>query len=273
MMARIIIAVIFVPVFVFIIFLSNPIFYNLVVSIVLLVGLFEYYVILKRVKVHIINWLNVLFLLTVLYEIFNMLALETISKTIFYYIFYFIFCFGFYLILVMLISLFTRGIKDALMRMIFTIFGGLYIVILGSSIIIVREFGPYKTLLLFLIIWCYDSSAYLIGTAFGKHKIMPLVSPKKSIEGLIGGILVVSGVVIALKYTTNIIPFNSTLYTILAVIIICLFAQAGDLVESLLKRFCRVKDSSRIIPGHGGILDKIDSFLTATPVYLLLLTI
>jgi len=146
-------------------------------------------------------------------------------------------------------------------------------VFLGSSLFFVRSIGPYNTLFLFAVVWFYDSGAYFIGSKFGKRKLSPYISPKKTIEGLVGGIIVTLLIITALKYikiTSVLVPYDNIGYVYVLVIVLCLAAQAGDLLESMLKRYCGVKDSSNLLMGHGGVLDKLDSFLIAAPVYLLL---
>lgn len=114
-----------------------------------------------------------------------------------------------------------------------------------------------------LIIIATDSGAYLIGRKFGKRKLWPLISPNKTIEGAIGGVLLAC--VIGVLYQL-IFSFHSSM---LAVILVTMFAsmagQLGDLVESAYKRYYNVKDSGNILPGHGGVLDRFDSWLFVFP--------
>ena len=133
------------------------------------------------------------------------------------------------------------------------------------------------TALVFLPIfltWATDIGAYAFGRAFGKTKLMPTVSPGKTVAGAVGGLGL--AVIICLLYVRLILmPFAQLGLTIqgavLFGIIVSLAAQTGDLAESLLKREAGVKDSSRIIPGHGGILDRFDSLLFVLPIAYLLL--
>ena len=269
MIARIVVAVIFVPLFILLIFNDNTIFYNAVVSVSLFMALLEYNGMIKKSGIRTFNWLNLLFLITLLYGLFKIRIFES-NIIVLYRLFTVIIV---YSILMTAFSLFTKDVKESLLRIVFTLFGAFYIVILGSSMFLIRSVGIYQTLFLFIVVWIYDSGAYFVGTALGRKKIMPLISPNKSLEGLIGGIVLSLVVVSVLRYTTNIIPFNNIIYLYFVTVVLCISAQTGDLLESLLKRFCGVKDSSNIIPGHGGILDKIDSFLIATPIFLLLSTL
>lgn len=119
---------------------------------------------------------------------------------------------------------------------------------------------PYKLLSLFLIVWLADIAAYFVGSRFGKHKLAPSISPGKSIEGAIGGLVVV-GIVIGLI-------FHSIPMIILALVTV-IISIIGDLFESFMKRCQGLKDSGKILPGHGGILDRIDSLISAAPLFAL----
>jgi phosphatidate cytidylyltransferase len=129
--------------------------------------------------------------------------------------------------------------------------------------------GGHRWLLLALaIVWAADTGAYFAGRAFGRNKLAPRVSPNKTIEGLFGG--VVAGMVLAVGAA----PFaGATLgqlpYVAIVALWTILFSVVGDLFESLLKRHVGAKDSSHLIPGHGGVLDRIDSQLAALPVFAL----
>lgn len=118
------------------------------------------------------------------------------------------------------------------------------------------------------IVWAADSGAYFAGRKFGKHKLAPQVSPNKTIEGLLGGLLagVVTGLVFG--WLAGATPAQLPLLAVACVATV-LFSVVGDLFESLLKRHVGAKDSGTLIPGHGGILDRIDGVLAALPVFLL----
>lgn len=131
------------------------------------------------------------------------------------------------------------------------------------------QFNGLLLLAIFIFIWVNDTGAYLVGSRWGKRRLAPNISPKKSVEGSIGGLLLVllSAVVLRLL----LFPELSWLRILLIAAVVSIFGTIGDLFESSLKRRAGVKDSGKLIPGHGGILDRIDSLLLAVPaVYLLL---
>ncbi len=115
-----------------------------------------------------------------------------------------------------------------------------------------------------IVIWSTDSGAYFIGRAIGKHKLWPEISPNKTVEGSIGGIVCALIIVFIYQFF---VPLNESLLTLVVfTIVLSIFGQLGDLVESALKRHFLVKDSGNILPGHGGILDRFDSLLFVLPV-------
>jgi phosphatidate cytidylyltransferase len=130
--------------------------------------------------------------------------------------------------------------------------------------------GCFLPLYVLLVIWVFDTSSYFTGRAFGKHRFFPSVSPKKTVEGFIGGIVgavlfgVIYGLSVDMSYTAH--------FTAIA-IVTALAGQAGDLAESVIKRDLGVKDSSHIIPGHGGILDRFDSLIFASPAVYVYITV
>ncbi|HEY4190923.1 MAG TPA: phosphatidate cytidylyltransferase [Candidatus Limnocylindrales bacterium] len=165
--------------------------------------------------------------------------------------------------------------RDGLVAWIATVFGAVYVGLLAFILHVasmappVADSAPLAAmgaergwiLLLVLGVWSYDTGAYLVGRQVGRHKFMTHISPSKSIEGLVGG-LVACTVVVALMLAGL---GQAAIGAIVLGPLLGLVAQAGDLAESMLKRAAGAKDSGTLIPGHGGILDRVDSFLFAAP--------
>ena len=139
---------------------------------------------------------------------------------------------------------------------------------LGYHLILLRNAEPVGRHLIFLlagIIWCSDTGAYLVGRAFGKHKLGTPVSPRKTVEGTIGGLVVGT----LTSFVLSMILLKGTLSWVNAVFIgllLSVLGQLGDLSASLMKRTAGVKDSGQVIPGHGGFIDRCDSLIFSTPV-------
>ncbi len=175
-------------------------------------------------------------------------------------------------------ELFRKG-KSAVLNTGGTLFGIFYIALFSSTLIGIREFfaeeivysrGGYLIIALFVTLWLCDSAAYFLGTAFGKHKLFPRVSPKKSWEGAVSGfVFSVLGMIVMRELFLNFLSFPQAL---LFGALVGIVGQVGDLIESMIKRDAGVKDSSALIPGHGGIFDRFDSLIFSAPfVYLFLI--
>ncbi|MFP9099212.1 phosphatidate cytidylyltransferase [Flavobacterium sp. RHBU_24] len=124
------------------------------------------------------------------------------------------------------------------------------------------DYNPYVIIGMFVLIWANDTFAYIVGKSIGKTKLFERISPKKTVEGFIGGVVfTVAGAYILGLYYTFLTPLQWMVFAA----ILSVFGTLGDLVESKLKRTSGVKDSGSIMPGHGGILDRLDSVLFAIP--------
>lgn len=169
------------------------------------------------------------------------------------------------LIFAMLLLIFTVLLKnkftfdDAGFLMLAMIYVGMGFYYLIET----RGAGLNYIIYVLFVIWATDTGAYFVGRSLGKRKLWPQISPNKTIEGALGGIIAagIVGVVFQLVY-----PFDySMVIVILVTVLVSLIGQLGDLVESAFKRHYDVKDSGNILPGHGGILDRLDSLLFVLP--------
>ena len=152
----------------------------------------------------------------------------------------------------------------------------LYIISAYSSIIYVRDFGDhgkYLYLLIFIGAWVTDTFAYFSGMLLGKHKLIPDVSPKKTVEGSIGGTLFCAIAFVVFGVITNTWFGTDANFLLLAIggIFMAVIAQIGDLIMSVVKRHFGIKDYGKIFPGHGGVLDRFDSILAVAIVMALFL--
>jgi len=154
-----------------------------------------------------------------------------------------------------------------------TLFGVFYVAWLGSHLILLRELPHLKGLeyslgfsfviITFVLTWCYDTGAYFIGSRLGRHPLLPGVSPGKTIEGAVGGML--SSIIGILVARATIAPYITLAQAIGLAFAASIIGQLGDLSESMIKRDVKIKDSSKTIPGHGGVLDRFDSLLFTAP--------
>ncbi|MBL4952677.1 phosphatidate cytidylyltransferase [Neobacillus sp. OS1-32] len=145
----------------------------------------------------------------------------------------------------------------------FTILSAIYVGIGFYFFIQTREAGLVYIFYSIFIVWATDSGAYFVGRAYGRKKLWPEISPNKTVEGFFGGII--SAVVVGILFGVF-SDINATIITLIAMtVILSVFGQLGDLVQSAYKRHFNVKDSGNILPGHGGILDRFDSLLFVLP--------
>ncbi|MCL9805543.1 phosphatidate cytidylyltransferase [Flavobacterium amniphilum] len=173
-------------------------------------------------------------------------------------------------LILLMVWLFDRNQKQFMQSGWFTLTG--YIIfsfVCITKIPIVKEgFVPSIIIGIFILIWTNDTFAYLVGKSMGKHKLFERISPKKTIEGFVGGMVfaILASILIAAYYVP---AFSFTTWVLIAVIA-SIFGTVGDLVESKFKRLANVKDSGNIMPGHGGIYDRLDSIIFVAPFVLLL---
>ncbi|MCB9729875.1 MAG: phosphatidate cytidylyltransferase [Deltaproteobacteria bacterium] len=149
------------------------------------------------------------------------------------------------------------------------LYGGTAFILVTFGAVLSLGTSPPALMVSFAIVWLGDTGAYFAGRALGRHKLYELISPKKTIEGAVGGLL--ASVLGAWAMAAWIYPTLPLWKLITAAVVGGVVAQCGDLVESAFKRSYGVKDSGKLLPGHGGVLDRLDGFLFAAPVLAVLL--
>jgi phosphatidate cytidylyltransferase len=235
---------------------SEWLFFALIVGVVL-AGVYEFFSMTDRVGIEgypiVAALLSLLLLLTFKFEGRYLLEWGVVS----------------FLALFIAWGIKDKNIKVALDQISYTLLGILYVAGLSGYFILIHgiEAGRLWIVFLFLIIWLGDSAAYYGGRKFGQRPLAPDISPGKTIEGAVFGLAgsFVGGIIAKLTFLQGV----SVLHCLLAALICGIIGQLGDLAESILKRYTGVKDSGRLMPGHGGVLDRIDSLLFAGPVFYL----
>ncbi|WP_295730709.1 phosphatidate cytidylyltransferase [uncultured Muribaculum sp.] len=175
------------------------------------------------------------------------------------------------LLLRMVYTLYSRE-ERPLYSLAKSLMAQIYIALPLMALQYVYGISAHLVLMMFILIWLNDTGAFLVGSAIGRHRLFPRISPKKSWEGFWGGMAFCIGASVAAKLIWPEYFYLDMGLMVGLGIITCVFATWGDLIESLIKRTIGVKDSGKLLPGHGGILDRIDSLLVvsiATLAYLL----
>lgn len=265
MRKRIIASIIGLPLVIFCI-VYGGLFLKALVLAVSLMGMFEFNLAFsKDVKpVHFIGYIFAV------YFVFNSgdITYQTNYMNIFVSLF----------ILTLLVYTVIFNSSNKVMDTLTTFFGFFYVCFIFVHIDLIRNhaLGLYFVWLVFISAWGSDTGAYFVGLKFGKHKLIPSLSPKKTVEGAVGG--VISAAALAFVYGLIINRFfdidNTSIIYIYPIIGFAgsILGQIGDLAASAMKRYAKIKDFGKIIPGHGGILDRFDSvLLTAPAVYYIML--
>lgn len=261
---RVLVAVIALPLFLVVIYLGD-IYFAITICAIASVALWEFYRLAEKKGYAVSKELGLVLgvlIIAVAYAT-HISSLPTMKIVI-------VICF-LLILFSFLVSLFSKN-KNMLANMGMMLTGVIYVSVPFAMLVFMRlsnESGLVLIYTIFIAIWSCDTMAYFIGRKFGKRPLMKSVSPNKTIAGAIGGLFgAVAGAVVFVTIVSW--SFNSMTTSILAntivVGLICgIFGQLGDLIESKLKRDANVKDSSHLIPGHGGMLDRFDSVIFAVP--------
>jgi phosphatidate cytidylyltransferase len=228
-----------------------------------LIGMYEFFNVIKEKNIHAMKYIG--YILCIIYYF-------TLSSTVNYNVFFLLIIAATFVMLCIPVIDTKYNFIDASI----SIFAFIYIAVFFSFIVLVesKTHGNFLVWLIFISSWLCDTTAYYVGRYLGKNKLCPKVSPKKTIEGSIGGLL---GSTIAcgiFGYISVSAGVDIPLYHFLIIGFLCgVFCQFGDLAASSVKRHVNVKDYSNLIPGHGGILDRFDSILFASAVVYYYITI
>lgn len=249
--------IIAIPILVYLIGPGPPLLFHVILCITSIIGLIEFHKMIGSDTVTFTNWIN--FLLTVLLFIsFSFRQIHYAPGIIFLYAFH-----------PMVYQMFryksSREIKKT--HIISALLGPVYIALPLGMLILIDIMVPKGSMWIFFllaVIFSTDTGAFYFGRFFGKHKLYKEVSPKKTWEGAIGGLL--SGIVVAMIFVVMTNVHEPEISILILIILLSVVSQIGDLVESTFKRSYGIKDSGSILPGHGGILDRIDGLLFAIPV-------
>ncbi len=259
--SRVIVAVVMIPAIVFLAFRGGDIF----LYFILVISLLSMYEFLRNGGVPLLSPLFLVPLIGVTVSVFfTSMGRLPIGGGI---------LLGVFLIVgILLVTDDVRHKIDHFSRLTYIVWGSFYVGLLHPFVFLVRgeaawmEPPPGQWWIFFLLgaIWLGDSFALFIGKHFGRHQLMPSISPNKTIEGFFGcfiGVFIMAAICKA-----TVLPHINTIHFIAMSLLIGVFGQLGDLVESLWKRSLGIKDSSNLIPGHGGVLDRFDSLIFAAPV-------
>lgn len=259
-------AILGLPMVIVVLLFGNKYIIDIALSIVAIISLHEYFNAFKQYKP--IKWVG--YLSAIVIAFLHIIPQEELTKII---------SLGIPVILAILfIQLIIENMKISIIDIAITLFGICYIVLFTAFIPILAGAMDGKILIWYVLIiaWGTDIFAYLIGKRFGKHKFSK-ISPNKSIEGCIAGI--VGAVALSLLYTYCMRQFvgiyiESYLFITIMSIVLSIVGQFGDFAASSIKRYVGIKDFSNLIPGHGGLLDRIDSLIFIAPfAYIILIII
>jgi phosphatidate cytidylyltransferase len=258
-MARVLSAIVFLPILFAALWLGGPIWFSAIAAAGILLGLYEYYSLASRGG-EVQGLAAAAAMIAAFYFGRHELIVAIIAALV---------------IVELLVQLFTRGNDEDFSEMTpaaaTRVFGVLYVAALGGYIIAIRvienekipQLAPKLLTLFFIVVFAGDTGAYYTGRALGRKRLAPRVSPGKTVEGAIGGLL--GNVTAALIASFTFFPELKVVHAVPLALVMGVLGIAGDLCESMLKRGARAKDAGNLIPGHGGLLDRLDSMLFNAP--------
>jgi phosphatidate cytidylyltransferase len=257
-MARVLTAIVFLPVLFAAVWADSPVLFAGLAMAGILIGLFEYYALTKQGG-EIQGLIAAAFVLAAFYLHRHDLIPFVIASLV---------------IVEMLVQLVSNGNKEDLGNVLnvasINLFGVLYTAVLGGYIIALRviespvpQMAAKLLTLFFIVVFAGDTAAYYTGRAIGRNKLAPKISPGKTIEGVIGGLIGNVGAAVLAHFTF--FPELKITHAIPLALAMGAAGVTGDLCESMIKRGAKAKDASKLIPGHGGLLDRLDSMLFNAP--------
>lgn len=249
---RILTALVLIPIAVLFIIYSNDFIFFVVILALILLATYEFSILVEKAGYKIIRTPILIGSLLIPFSFF----IDRVD----------VFLFSVFIVTstTLVIKLFSKmPLEDTFRTVGFTFLNVFYVPFYFSFIILLKNINYHYVFFLFAIIWVSDSFAYFLGSRYGKHKLYELISPKKSIEGFVAGLI--GGILAGFIYSMFFMKIGF-LHVIVISFLISLFGAVGDLIESMFKRKAQVKDSGHIFPGHGGMLDRIDSLLFGAPI-------
>jgi phosphatidate cytidylyltransferase len=256
-MARILSALVLIPIAILVVVYAPPILFLIGIGLIGTACLYEYFGLMRAMGIHVqpifghmAFWVLLIAFRQGRFPAVTLLALVLIAA--------------------FLSALWRKNtVRERTLALMAEVLGIFYFVLFLYPAIPIRydfgdRIGMQWILLLLVVIWAGDTFALLAGKAFGKHLLAPVLSPKKTYEGAVAGLL--GGVAVAAAIQHLFLPDIPMLHVLIISFLLGIFGQMGDFAESLLKRAAEIKDSSHLIPGHGGALDRMDSLLFAIPV-------
>jgi len=263
LLKRILTASIVAPIAVFGILVLTQTSFALAVALILIISSWEYCNLIQ-IKHLAGKALYALLILLITYFLSNALSNLTILYAV-----------AWWLIALVWVVIFPKGSRLLRKNLFVKVVNGLFIFVpMAIALMALHWLDPMLVLFLLILIWAADIGAYFAGKLFGKTKLCPSVSPGKTLEGVCGGTALAQAVAISYVYVSVQAPLLSDflIFSFIA-LVISLVSVLGDLFESVLKRIAGVKDSGNMLPGHGGILDRIDSLTSSAPIFFLLIVV